>query len=263
MAEINAKNAEAYVKEREKWAEMDRQVELNRQINAEMDVYSNNYTAGNIQHNSQLPYTRDYLQNYSTANLNKSNDKIFASFDNERNYVQQWLTKHGFKNLQELRDNAYIPNITHYKDQELAAINQYFKLIEQGKLPQNCSYGDWIRYILKDNPMKGWNWLVLWKEGAKIDFGLILAGSNTKFVLYQDCYNNNVEIEQMIDKNLPIISSFTHITKEQKTQMVESLISGTFLSPMGESISGLKTAADFRHEVLNKWNTEYLPNIKD
>lgn len=32
---------------------------------------------------------------------------------------------------------------------------------------------------------------------------------------------------------------------------------------MGEKNSGIKTAAEFRQEILNKWNTEYLPNIKE
>ena len=31
---------------------------------------------------------------------------------------------------------------------------------------------------------------------------------------------------------------------------------------MGEKNSGIKTASKFRQEILNKWNAEYLPNIK-
>ena len=232
------------------------QIDLNNQINAELNVYSEN-KAGQ---KTALKYSKDYLENYSKANLQKSNDKIWASFDNERNYVQQWLNKTGLKTLKKLVDNSYVQGVTHYKDQELEAI-QYFKDIESGKLPKNCSTSDWLRDVLKRSPMKGWNWLALWT--TNVDFGLVPDASNTKWVTYQDSYNNNVEIKKMIEENLPTIASYANLTKEQKTQTVESLISGTFISPMGEKNSGIKIAAEFRQEILNKWNTEYLPNIKD
>ena len=261
--DIDKKNAQIYSdiakQEAKQQAEAkadQQQIDLNNQINAELNVYSEN-KAGQ---KTALKYSKDYLENYSKANLQNSNDKIWVSFDNERNYVQQWLNKTGLKTLKKLVDNSYVQGVTHYKDQELEAI-QYFKDIESGKLPKNCSTSDWLRDVLKRSPMKGWNWLALWT--TNVDFGLVPDASNTKWVTYQDSYNNNVEIKKMIEENLPTIASYANLTKEQKTQTVESLISGTFISPMGEKNSGIKTAAEFRQEILKKWNTEYLPNIKE
>lgn len=46
-----------------------------------------------------LTYTSDYLADYCMNNAKDSQEKLYASFDNERNYVQQYLDKNGFKSI--------------------------------------------------------------------------------------------------------------------------------------------------------------------
>lgn len=264
IKEEQARSNAEYAKERAKWAEMDKQVEQQAQINAEMDVYSNNYGKN---HNSSLPYTVDYLKNYRDSQAEIAHQKVWASFDNERNYIQQWLNSHGFKSMQELKDYAYKTGVTHYGLQEQVAI-QYCKYVEEGK----CStIGDYIRLKFKENPMAEWNQLAKWADTyLSIDFDLDTINRSTKYIPYVDIYRINLEVCKMIEADMPIIANYSHLTKEQKTSMIDILLnSGTLLNGIStgnlskEHVSNFETSGELRQKMMNKWNTEYLPNIKD
>ena len=260
----NAKIATEYAKERAKWAEMDKQVEQQAQINAEMDVYSKNYGKN---HNSSLPYTVDYLKNYRNSQAEIAHQKVWASFDNERNYIQQWLDSHGFKSMQELKNYAYKTGVTHYGLQEQVAI-QYCKYVDEGKC---SSIGDYIRLKFKENTMAEWNQLAKWVDNYLIiDFDLNTINGSTKYIPYIDIYKINLEVCKMIEADMPIIANYSHLTKEQKTSMIDTLLSsGTLLNGTStgklskEHVSNFETSAELRQKTMNKWNIEYLPNIKD
>ena len=169
----------------------------NAQINAEM------WTTNNDKYHitTQLLYTKDYLRNYNNTELTKSQEKLWNSFDNERNYVQKWLDKHNLT-LKQLRDMNYTTvnleeNSKKYGKQMYQA-NVYFKLIEQGKLPKNCSTGDWIRFMLKTDAMSGWNWCGLWDDN--IDFTPISDDGFIGFGALKDIYRINIDIYNMIEK---------------------------------------------------------------
>lgn len=245
------------------------QIDLNNQINAELNAKSEN-KAGQ---KTALPYSSDYIKNYSLSQVKISHDKIWASFDNERNYIQQWLTANGFKNLKELENIRY--NWKTKEDEEKSAkyssqskaAQQYYKDIESGILPQNCSMGDWIRYNLKKNLMGGWNGLAQWTD--KVDISIVNYGGqyNDKLMSYQDIYNVNKEIYRMIESDLSTIASYENLTKEQKTTLVEQL-KNQFISPFGDSqgkkyVSEYESRTELINKIRNKWKTEYLPNIKE
>ena len=74
----------------------------------------------------------------------------------------------------------------------------------------------------------------------------------------------------MIEADMPIIANYSHLTKEQKTSMIDTLLSsGTLLNGTStgklskEHVSNFETSAELRQKTMNKWNIEYLPNIKD
>lgn len=255
----NAKIAAEYSKERAKWAEMDKQVEQQAQINAEMDVYSNNYGKN---HSSSLPYTLDYITNYRDSQEEISHNKVWASLDNERNDIQHWLTVHGFKSMQELKDYAYKTGVTHYGLQEQVAI-QYCKYVEEGK----CStIGDYIRLKFKENSIAMWNQLEKWNPG-KGDYGILPEGSKTKLICYEDEYKYNLEICKMIEANMPIIANHTHLNKEEKTKLIEQFLNSfkdiykaTYVKNI---VKGYESRTELMNKLKNKWSTEYLPNIKE
>ena len=269
--DINKKNQQIYAdiakQQAQQQAENQRSAEesaRNTQINAEMDVYSNNYGKN---HNSSLPYTVDYLKNYRDSQAEIAHQKVWSSFDNERNYIQQWLTAHGFKSMQELKDYAYKTGVTHYGLQEQVAI-QYCKYVEEGK----CStIGDYIRLKFKENPMAEWNQLAKWADTyLSIDFDLDTINRSTKYIPYVDIYRINLEVCKMIEADMPIIANYSHLTKEQKTSMIDTLLnSGTLLNGTStgklskEHVSNFETSGELRQKIMNKWNTEYLPNIRD
>ena len=251
-ARINAERAKQQAQ-----AKADQQqIDLNNQINAELNTKSEN-KAGQ---KTDLPYPSDYIKNYRIKAVEENHNKVWASFDNERNYVQQWLDKTGLKTLRKLVDNAYIEGIQHYGTQELAGI-QYFKDIESGILPQNCSMGDWISYNLKKNLMGGWNGLAQWTD--KVDISIVSYGGqyNDKLMSYQDIYNTNKEIYRMIESNLSTIYSYNYLTLEQKTSLVEQL-NTQFISPFGSQgkkyVSGYESRTELINKIKHKWSTEYL-----
>lgn len=255
------KAAAEYAKQQAEAKADQQQIDLNNQINAELNTKSEN-KAGQ---KTALPYSSDYIKNYRIKAVEESHNKVWVSFDNERNYVQQWLDKTGLKTLRKLVDNAYIEGTQHYGTQELAGI-QYFKDIESGILPQNCSIGDWIRYNLKKNLMGGWNGLSQWTD--KVDISIVNYGGqyNDKLMSYQDIYNTNKEIYRMIESDLSTIASYENLTKEQKTALVEQL-KNQFIDHFGSQgekyVSGYESRTEFINKLRNKWNTEYLPNIKE
>ena len=239
------------------------QIDLNNQINAELNTKSEN-KAGQ---KTALPYSSDYIKNYRIKAVEESHNKVWASFDNERNYVQQWLTANGFKNLKELENIRYNwktkedeEKSAKYRSQSKAA-QQYYKDIESGVLSQNCSMGDWIRYNLKKDLMGGWNGLAMWAN--KVDISIVSYGGqyNDKLMSYQDINNINKEIYRMIESNLSTIYSYNYLTLEQKISLVEQL-NTQFISPFGSQgkkyVSGYESRAELINKIKHKWSTEYL-----
>lgn len=239
------------------------QIDLNNQINAELNTKSEN-KAGQ---KTSLPYSSDYITKYVLSQEEISHNKVWASFDNERNYIQQWLTAHGFNSMQELKNYAYKTGVTHYGLQEQVAI-QYCQYVEEGKC---SSIGDYIRLKFKEGQMKEWNQLAKWTNYC--DFTVINAANTTgnKLILYVDEYNINKEVYKMLEANLSVIASYTSLTKEQKTAMVEQFKNGKNYWSDGISnadlgrkyVNGYESAGELGQRLLNKWNTEYLPNIKE
>lgn len=264
---VKTQTDEKYEKEKaKKQAEAkadQQQIDLNNQINAELNTKSEN-KAGQ---KTALPYSSDYIKNYRIKAVEESHNKVWASFDNERNYVQQWLTANGFKNLKELENIRY--NWKTKEDEEKSAkyssqskaAQQYYKEIESGVLSQNCSMGDWIRYNLKKDLMGGWNGLAMWAD--KVDISIVSYGGqyNDKLMSYQDIYNINKEIYRMIESNLSTIYSYNYLTLEQKTSLVEQL-NTQFISPFGSQgkkyVSGYESRAELINKIKHKWSTEYL-----
>ena len=258
-------NAKAAAEAAKQQAEAQRSAEesaRNAQINAEMWTNNDKY------HTTQLPYTTDYIRSYVITNANKSQEKILASFDNERNYVQQWLNKNNLT-LKQLRDMNYTTvnleeNSKKYGKQMYQA-NIYYQLIEQGELPQNCSTGDWIRYVLKKGKMQGWNWLALWGDP---DFSPVTDGNLNHWMTIKDIYEINVEVYNMIEKDLPTIANYKLLSKENRISQIESL-SNEMITPiattdwMKKRYSQYQSRTDLLNKLRNKWNTEYLPNIKE
>ena len=251
MKENNARiNAERAKQQAEAIADQ-QQIDLNNQINAELNMNA-----------STLPYTLDYIKNYRDSQEEISHNKVWASFDNERNDIQQWLTAHGFKSMQELKDYAYKTGVTHYGLQEQVAI-QYCKYVEEGK----CStIGDYIRLKFKENHMAMWNQLEKWNPG-KGDYGILPKGSKTKLICYEDEYKYNLEICKMIEANMPIIANYTHLNKEEKTKLIEQFLNSfdeiSKATYVKNIVKGYESRTELMNKLKNKWNTEYLPNIKE
>ena len=246
----NAKIAAEYAKERAKWAEMDKQVEQEKLQKEEAKKVTD-------RNSTTLPYNRDYIKNYKDSQVEISHQKVWASFDSERNYLQQWLDSHGFKSMQELKDYAYKTGVTHYGLQEQVAI-QYCKYVEEGK----CStIGDYIRLKFKENAMAEWNQLEKWAP-RKSDYGIWNEDSKIRFITCEDEYKINLEVCKMIEADMPIIASNTALNAEEKTAAVENLLNylTEIYTPtyVKDIVKGYETRGELMHKTLNKWVTEYL-----
>ena len=244
------KAAAEYAKERAKWAEMDKQVEQEKLQKEEAKKVTD-------RNSTTLPYNRDYIKNYKDSQVEISHQKVWASFDSERNYLQQWLDSHGFKSMQELKDYAYKTGVTHYGLQEQVAI-QYCKYVEQGK----CStIGDYIRLKFKENAMAEWNQLEKWAP-RKSDYGIWNEDSKIRFITCEDEYKINLEVCKMIEADMPIIASNTALNAEEKTAAVENLLNylTEIYTPtyVKDIVKGYETRGELMHKTLNKWVTEYL-----
>ena len=258
-------NARAAAEATKQQAENQRSAEesaRNAQINAEMDIWD---TKGKFKHNSQLPYTLDYLRNYKT-NIKKSQEKIWASFDNERNYVQQWLNKNNLT-LKQLRDMNYTTvnleeNSKKYGKQMYQA-NVYFEWIENGILPKNCSTGDWIRFMIERNAMSGWNWLALWSD--KVDFTPIADGTLQSWGTFEDISNINIEIYEMIKKDYSVILNYKTMSKEGCINQIESLCGG-FITPIATTTLAksiypqYQSRTELSKKLIDEFNALYSEN---
>ena len=280
----NAKIAAEYAKERAKWAEMDKQAEQQVQINAEKDI--NNKAYGSYVNN--LPYTYEYINNYIIEAFDKSNDKVQASFDNERNYIQQWLDKNGFKTLEEVYEkismNEDLWNIEYsdegwkkYRDTKAkySAISTiargYLNLIKKGELPKNATYGDYIRWLLKNNLAINSSQISAIFKDYNIDWvplsqNVYTSTSNrrniTGVMAFRDVFEANTEIYNMILKNLPTIAQLKTLTNEEKISMVERFTHFIDVFWSAESareiIPEYISGTEYTEKIMNKWITEYL-----
>lgn len=244
------KAAAEYAKERAKWSEMDKQVEQEKLQKEEAKKVTD-------RNSTTLPYNRDYIKNYKDSQVEISHQKVWASFDSERNYLQQWLDSHGFKSMQELKDYAYKTGVTHYGLQEQVAI-QYCKYVEEGK----CStIGDYIRLKFKENAIAEWNQLEKWAP-RKSDYGIWNEDSKIRFITCEDEYKINLEVCKMIEADMPIIASDTALNAEEKTAAVENLLNylTEIYTPtyVKDIVKGYETRGELMHKTLNKWVTEYL-----
>lgn len=276
----NAKIAAEYSKERAKWAEMDEQIALGYQINAESNMNA-----------STLPYTSDFLGDYCMKNAKNSQEKLYASFDNERNYVQQYLDKNGFKSISDFynkiahdedlwdtgydRDGMKEFSELQRKYRPLQAAKAYIENTESGKWPSDLSYGDYLRKYLKDGGFNGWVQINTWRiDEVEQDYipttarGYTSKGDKTNkdyWVIIKDMYNNNVEIAKMIEADLPVIASYTHLSRYDKTSLALSMILNSAhwitVNPM-VSTKNINTGITTR-ELIDKWVEDYLPNIKE
>ena len=143
----------------------------------------------------------------------------------------------------------------------------YFKWIENGTLPKNCSYGDWIRYMLRPgNMMPGWNWLAIWSDN--VDFTPITEGTLNGWATYADISRTNEEIYKMIEKDMEVIANYKSISVEERLIQIEMLSNG-MITPLASTdlakkcYPGYKSRTELLNKLKNKWNTEYLPSIKE
>ena len=214
IKENNAKIAAEYAAKRAQdavdQAAHDAEMEINRQMNTK--------SINSLGQKTDLPYSTDYMYDYKLQVINNSHNKIWASFDNERNYVQQWMIKHGFNSMEELANTTG----KEYIDQRNAA-KVYLRDISNGTLPPNCSYGDWIRHNLKKSLMGGWNGLAMWRDGQLLDFSVIVDNAMGKLITYEDETNANRQLYEWKLADLPVIASQPNLNLEQKDQMFESL----------------------------------------
>ena len=256
------------------------QIDLNNQINAELNMNA-----------STLPYTSDFLADYCMKNAQNSQEKLLASFDNERNYVQQYLDKNGFKSIsdfynkiahdEDLWDTGYdregLKEFAELqkKYKPLRAAKAYIENTESGKWPSDLSYGDYLRKYLKEGGFNGWIHINVWRiDEVEQDYiptiarGYTSKGYKTNknyCVVIEDMYNNNVEVAKMIEADLPIIASYTHLSRYARTSLAFNMIknSAHWISPdpmvnIKNIDTGMTTS-----KLIDKWVEEYLPNIKE
>ena len=281
---VQTQTDEKYEKEKaKKQAEAkadQQQIDLNNQINAELNMNA-----------STLPYTSDFLADYCMKNAQNSQEKLLASFDNERNYVQQYLDKNGFKSITEfynkiakdkdLWDTGYDREgqkkfaELQKKYKPLEAARTYVENMESGKWPSDLSYGDYLRKYLKEGGFDGWRHINVWRiDEVEQDYiptiarGYTSKGYKTNknyCVVIEDMYNNNVEVAKMIEADLPIIASYTHLSRYARTSLAFNMIknSAHWISPdpmvnIKNIDTGMTTS-----KLIDKWVEEYLPNIKE
>ena len=281
--EIKENNARIDAERAKQQAEVkadQQQIDLNNQINDELNMNA-----------STLPYTSDSLADYCMKNAQNSQEKLFASFDNERNYVQQYLDKNGFKSITEfynkiakdkdLWDTGYDREgqkkfaELQKKYKPLEAARTYVENIESGKWPSDLSYGDYLRKYLKEGGFNGWIQINAWRiDEVEQDYipttarGYTSKGYKTNknyCVIIEDMYNNNVEVAKMIEADLPIIASYTHLSRYARTSLAFNMIknSAHWISPDPMvNIKNINTGMTI-NKLIDKWVEEYLPNIKE